>query len=368
MRWSVIALAAASALVTLALGEFVVRVFDLGPTFHVVFRETIVASENPSLGYELRPGAKDGRTRISSTGLRNRETPLAKPDGVFRIAAIGDSLTYGSGLLRLNGWVPRLEGLLNEGVVKIAIAPRVEIINFGVPGYHIGQVVESLRGLGLAHQPDAILYGYALNDLELISTEAMALDELRADEEERFRGSFRSATRWLSHSRLVLMAHHLATRPEDPIASPTPSDPAYTAWKKDQGIEYFRSLHSDPEARARLAGGMQKLADVAETARVPVLVVLFPLMAYPGREYPLADVHALVAAEAQRHGFGVIDLREPLARARSSRRIHYDFMHPNAFGAGVIAAALGDAPWVTDHFEFRGSGSKRQRTLTTRSN
>jgi hypothetical protein len=109
-----IALIAIGVVVALAISELALRILDVSPTFQVIFRESIQPSDNPVLGYELRPGAPDGRRfRISSAGLRGREYSLQKPDAVFRIAAIGDSITYGMGSARGRSWVEGLENMLN---------------------------------------------------------------------------------------------------------------------------------------------------------------------------------------------------------------------------------------------------------------
>jgi hypothetical protein len=100
-----IALIAIGVVVALAISELALRILDVSPTFQVIFRESIQPSDNPVLGYELRPGAPDGRRfRISS---------VQKPDAVFRIAAIGDSITYGMGSARGRSWVEGLENMLN---------------------------------------------------------------------------------------------------------------------------------------------------------------------------------------------------------------------------------------------------------------
>src|SRR6185295_18703673 len=64
-------------LVGLAAGEILVRLF--GPEIQVVFRDQIVSSDDPTLGYSLRPGSADGKLTISSAGLRDREYAEPKP-------------------------------------------------------------------------------------------------------------------------------------------------------------------------------------------------------------------------------------------------------------------------------------------------
>ena len=107
-----VGLVAIGLLLGAALGEILARAF--GPDFQVVFRDSIQASADPVLVYELRPGAFDGPDRISSAGLRDGEHDRAKAPGVVRIAADGDSITYGSGVRRDTSWPKRLEALLHE--------------------------------------------------------------------------------------------------------------------------------------------------------------------------------------------------------------------------------------------------------------
>lgn len=346
MRVRVVALFSLSLVVALALGELLVRALGVAPSFQVIFRESIQPSDNPVLGYELRPGAPDGRRfRISSRGLRDRETPLEKPAGSFRIAAIGDSVTYGSGSGRPGAWADRLEGLLNDRARPGA--PRFEVLNFGVPGYHIGQVVERLRVRGLAHQPDLILYGYVLNDPQAISIEAEALEDLRAASEDRFQRPFGGdlLRRSLGHSQLFLLARHFFSThaPASAQAPESDRDPLYAALRSGSASDYVRALHASGEPRQRLQQGLDELARLADAAEVPVVVAIFPLFLdeEPG-DYPVADVHAFVGEEARRRGFAVLDLQPPLADARSTAKqaIHLDLLHPNAVGNRAVARAL----------------------------
>jgi lysophospholipase L1-like esterase len=339
-----VALAATSALLALGGAELVVRVLDLGPRIEVVFRDTVRVSDNPRLDYELLPGGRDGEQRISSAGLRDAETPFEKPPGTFRIVAIGDSITYGSGGPRALGWVEQLETLL--GRLTRPGAPRFEVLNLGVPGYNVGQIAERLRSLGLRFEPDLVLYAYALNDPQSESIERDALRELKAETEAgRTRGAG-PLGRWLSRSRLWLWARHEAgehlvsrRRPER-----MPDDPAYQAAARGDRAAYFRTLHREPGPARRLEEGLTLLAGMARERAIPLRVALFPLFSNAGDEDPIRDVHALVAAAAQRHGLGVIDLAPVYARVRYElgRPLHLDFLHPNPLGHRVAAHALLD--------------------------
>src|SRR5512134_2588009 len=121
-----LALLAIGALLGLVAGEILARA--LGPSFQVVFRDSIAPSSDPSIGYELRPGSRDRKTRISSAGLRDREyDPIPDPK-TWRLAAIGDSITYGSGVPQEASFSAQLEALLDAR--RSGTAPAIEVLNF----------------------------------------------------------------------------------------------------------------------------------------------------------------------------------------------------------------------------------------------
>ena len=72
---------------------------------------------SPTLGWELVPGAagmgKLGEPyQISAFGLRDREYRLDKPPDISRIAAIGDSFTFGMGVNLEDAYPKQLERIL----------------------------------------------------------------------------------------------------------------------------------------------------------------------------------------------------------------------------------------------------------------
>ncbi len=348
-RFARVALLAAGLAVGLAAAEAIARLFD--PSFQVVFRESVAFSDDPALVYELRPGARDGKHRISSAGLRDEEVPLEKPPGTYRIAAIGDSLTHGSGGPRENSYPEQLEQLL----VERATGTRFEVLNFGVPGYNIGQVVERFRVRALPFHPDLILYGYALNDPQAFSIEAEALRTLR-DEMARGSAADSRATlgRWLAHSRLYQLARRWSLRRSSLAAlrAQMPNDPAYEAARSGDRARYFRAIHAEAESRARLERGFDVLAGLAREHRLPVLVAIFPLFGRDRGAGPeaLADVHALVAEAAARREFAVLDLLPVYGAATHAlgTDMNLDFMHPDALGNRVAATAILDRLCASD--------------------
>lgn len=96
--------------------------------------------------------------RLSGQGLRNGEVLTPKPEGVYRILALGDSFTFGWGVEEDQSW-PRLveRGLRARGL-------KVEVINAGVPG--IGQYRNRLVCQAYAHrlEVDAFILGLSSDD------------------------------------------------------------------------------------------------------------------------------------------------------------------------------------------------------------
>jgi hypothetical protein len=334
-------LSAGATLVALVLAEAALRLFGLGPQIGVVYRELFQLSKNPVLRYELRPGAADGAHTISAAGHRGEDIPKSPPPETFRIAALGDSVTFGLGVERELAWPQLLESLLYEAA---AAAPRFEVLNFGVTGYDVLQVAESARVLALRYQPQLLVYGYVLNDPQDFSFEGAALG--RIADFERSRGP----ARWLSRSRLFLWLRSLAgprhygLAPEGILGTEgsaldldLPSDPAWQALDAG-GLAYFRALHQRKRARLRL--GFDALA--AAAGELPVLLAIFPVFPEEG-PYPLGDVHALIRAEAVRVGFHVVDLLPAYTASGEyfgARKHVGNALHPNAFGNRIASHVL----------------------------
>lgn len=344
-------LAAAATAFGLGLAEIAVRVLDVGPHIlalnHGIFR----ISDNPRLRYELAPNAVDGKTRISSAGLRDHEFSLAKPPGVFRIACIGDSITFGFGLPVADSYPKRLEGLLN--VCCAAPGRRYEVMNFGVPGYNLKEIAETLRSRVLDYRPDFVVYGYCLNDPQECSLEFL---KLLADLTEAGREFVApaQASRFLeTHSRLwrlIVYAFRRSTARGRTIGGGDQSviataDPEIDAIRKSETAAYFAELHAGAAGRENLARSLDAMASAAAAEDVPVCVFVFPVLDHLD-DYPLADVHRQVVEACRQRAFHAFDLLESIRAFQQAEPgpAYLDLLHPAAladdFAAEVMLAQL----------------------------
>ncbi len=158
-----ILLAAAAALTALVLLEGGARIAAFA-----LQRERAVGFD-PVLGWRMLPhvekrggfwsATEPGRT--NAHGWRDVERTVAKPAGVRRIAALGDSFTFGQGVDRGDRWTDRVER-----------ATGWQVLNFGACAYGTDQEVLVYEHVARTFAPDAVLLTVFLgNDLDDIRLE-----------------------------------------------------------------------------------------------------------------------------------------------------------------------------------------------------
>ncbi len=98
--------------------------------------------------------------RTNSLGLRNPEVAQPKPAGVFRILALGDSVTFGWGMRGEDTYPSQLASLL----ATLRPNQSFDVVNAGVSGFGTWQQALWLRDAGLSLQPDVVVVQVHLND------------------------------------------------------------------------------------------------------------------------------------------------------------------------------------------------------------
>ncbi len=250
-----------------------------------------VRSDNPRLVYEHQPNA-EGRFpgnpivfRTNSAGFRDNEFVMPKPEGTYRIAVVGDSVTVGWNVPLEHTYPQLMEGIFREA------GENVDVMNLGVAGYNSIQEVETLRTKGLSYAPDLAIVGYVLND-----------------HQEKGQGPSGHFTK--SFSRLL-----------DRVK-----------------IGARRVARILGESVAEEAFG--ELAAIARKAGIPVLVVIFPRMD-DGAEYPHQARHDGITELCGKHGFGVLDLLPAFRKVGfKNLRVGDDTLHPNERGYRLAAREI----------------------------
>jgi lysophospholipase L1-like esterase len=272
------------------------------------------ASAVPGLEYELVPGAAlyvdPWRTvvHVNRLGLRGSELEQAKAPGVFRIAAVGDSFTFGNGVADEDTYPRQLEALLPPR----ADGRRYEVLNFGVSGYSSADEAAVLRERVAAFSPDLVLVGYVLNDPQVHPDNPVHRVHHPPELWERFH-----VTRRLAKAR---------------------EDRAIAA-----AGDWFRYLHATPRHWNTVISAFESMRDTAASWRVPLVLVLMPMLDDRSwASYSGVELHRQVAELGERTGFRVLDMREPLAEIvpnPRALRLPGDH-HANARGNRAFAEVL----------------------------
>ena len=110
---------------------------------------------DPDLGFRVRahiPGPAGPVT--NQFGFCDRDYPLQKTPGVFRIVVVGDSFSWAGGL---GG---NYSALLETMFERREGSHKIDIINTGYPGTHTGEELAMLKKYGLQYNPDLVVLGF----------------------------------------------------------------------------------------------------------------------------------------------------------------------------------------------------------------
>ena len=113
-------------------------------------------SDDPKIGHEHRPNSEaylmGVDVVINSDGFRDEEYAPERNEK-YRVAVLGDSLTFGWGVEKEDTYEVLLEQMLSE-------SRPTEMINFGHGNYNTSQQVNLFKKKGFKYNPDKIVVFY----------------------------------------------------------------------------------------------------------------------------------------------------------------------------------------------------------------
>jgi hypothetical protein len=237
--------------------------------------------------------------RINRFGLREREeiTP-DKPAGQRRIVCVGDSFTFGWGIPEELGWVRCLEDELR------ANGSDVRTVNCGAAGtVCVDEYVHALQHRFHVFQPDAVVLTICLNDL-IPSSGLSVIDPVRP-----------TGVRVLDLARAVFGRRPLDLDPSRDWVQELLDLPREQALASGMATAERPDSTDDKPFEAMWSQGVpQRSLREAKAwcgARgIPLLVVLWPFLQGlgPGRHYPFAKLHELVAADCAAAAIPFLDV------------------------------------------------------------
>ncbi len=237
--------------------------------------------------------------KTNSQGFRDIERDVDKDPGTFRILALGDSFTFGSGIKHKESiYTAVLERKLNESAVAGA---TFEVINSGLKGLNTAEQLEYLRSDGLRLDPDLVLVGHVFNDAET--------PRIRNDLSEATRSStllppryhrvlnYYSFTYYLARENILGLVARRANR-----------DGNRSGYRA-----YLDTLYSEPNLRDY----EQVMIDMTRTAEdrgIPLLWFSFPEIRAIRRDpYPFSDVRDTLLDIAARNQLKFVELHAAIA-------------------------------------------------------
>jgi lysophospholipase L1-like esterase len=130
----------------------------------------------PNYDFHYKTDEFDIRTRFNSMGLRDKDYSLEKPDGIYRIVVLGDSITEALQVKDDEVYTEVLEASLNA----VENATTYEVLNLGMSGFGTADQLALWSDLGERLEADSVIVQMSLiNDL----SESLYCRWLRIDEE-----------------------------------------------------------------------------------------------------------------------------------------------------------------------------------------
>jgi lysophospholipase L1-like esterase len=266
--------------------------------------------------------------RTNSFGFRSPYEDTRRAPGTIRIAALGDSFTWGEVVERSEDlWTAQLERRLRNRHAGVPI----EVVNMARPGFTTAHQAERLRRVGWQFDPQLVVVQFLANDA-IASTPNYGLDRVRErvlyPQFELLPVRFRTPVTQNS-ALLAFIEGRVAGIKAGPVVP---------------RLEALYEAHEPGWIASQAA--LREMGSAARQRGVPIVLMLFPDM-LPGEwrpdDYPLNGVHRKVAAVAQAAGFEVLDLVPAFADAGGDWRrfwgTPYD-AHPNPEGHALAASAL----------------------------
>jgi lysophospholipase L1-like esterase len=330
-RLGTFALAAGSILVTLGVLELGFRLARVPVGTVQINRATIRRSANPRLRYELRAGAvaaAEVEYRVNAAGLRGPEVAEEKPEGTLRVAVLGDSIAFGYWVADEHAFPRQLERILSDTRPG---GRRVEVLNFGVPGYNLEQSTEVLRARALRFAPDVVVVALCLNDLESDLSYEYGLTMDRSARRAHWPGRVFDAL--IGRSRLLAWTEYRLAEREARrqfVRARNPMPGSLYAEEVSQQRAALRARFETVGALLRDGGG------------IPGLVAVFPTFGERFDRYPHGALHAAAVQAARDRGLLAVDLLDCL-RGYPFRAARVDVVHPSPLGHRVAAHAIADA-------------------------
>lgn len=278
----------------------------------LVFREVTTTSDNG--GYFSRRWYDTGVIHNNVMGFRGREFDVPKPAGVYRIAAVGDSFTFGNGIAQDERY---------SDILQSRLPSHFEVLNFGVPGANTPEHRVLVKRLLTGVHPDFILLQWYVNDVED--------DDATGRPRPLNLMPYRRLHNWLNNASALYTVANMQWAETQVTMGATVSYP-----------EYLQRRLGNPESPDSIRDQhlLRDLIASAQQAQVGIGIVLFPDTAGPlDDRYRFGYLHDRVLSICEERGITCVDLRADFARVKNRQSLWASRLDHHPSGrANTIAA------------------------------
>lgn len=316
-------------------GEIVIRLFGYrGERF--LRMSYAYKVDDPIINYRFKPGTTyyigNVGYHFNRNGMRDRDIPVRKEKGIYRIVMLGDSVAEGYGVHLEDTVGKQLESLMNENN-----GGKSEVVNIAMSGLNTFQEAHLFETIGIKYKPDLIIIAYILNDPDNGVYFKENTEEGKYTKINMF--NIRVPI-WIKNtlkkSALIFFIKNRVDRlmwrydVKD-------SDDNFNSIKSD----FFHKIHNNEEKWHNTLDGFSKISEKAKELHCDVIMVIFPIM-YDFENYNWMNIHTKVRTAGDNHGFSVIDFFNEYSKhpVKSVRLERGDFVHPNAKGHKIAADVL----------------------------
>jgi hypothetical protein len=291
-----------------------------------IYRDITTTGDNRS--YFARLWREQNPPLLNTHGFRERNFSVPHSRDIYRIAVIGDSITYGQGVSEEDRMTNILEGFMNANHSGLIF----EALNFGWPGTdtvdHIGFLVQTVVGM----QPDFVLLQWFINDVR---------------NDQNLRHSTIPLVPWsrlhramLRHSALFYLTDYGWIQLQNYLGL----SESYA----DFMLTHFRDADGWRAKRAQEL--LLNFIEICRRNRLSLGIVLFPALQ---QEQPLGFLLNRVLKVCADQQIRCVDLRNTFASVDDSSTLwvnqfdHHPNRHANELAARAVLDAFG-AEWAAE--------------------
>lgn len=295
----------------------------------------------PGVRYELIPGSsgitpgQNKIIRVNTHGFRGAEISSLKSEGIYRIAVLGDSISFGRTLEEGDVFPYQIPRLLATKTPQL----NIEIINASLSGRDTWEQVALLEHKVLNLEPDMVIIQVCLND------------HIRfpAPDPNEKRGAFGERP-WYSYSSLLALLDRRWPQFRSfrvPIAQRLGFDMRSPAQVLENYALDMTHIHDVDTNWDAWHPQFVKALDLCQERDIRLVIVTFPTsrLINVGAESTIPKLTRL----ATRLDIPLLDMLDVYRDHGSG--ILYDYTHPTREGHSLAAAAITDfiAPIIRDY-------------------